>query len=100
MSKLQLTPERKADGTLTLKSNRFGVGVTFGVPGTFQDAKTGEIKKYDEFIRITSGENYMKFTPLGAAWLLAALETPEIQAELAKRVQRERELLAKELSLF
>lgn len=100
MSKLQLTPEKKADGTLYLRSNRFGVGVTFGMPGTFQDAKTGEVKRYGEFIKITSGDFSLKLTPLGLAWLRAALESAEMDAELSRRVQAEREAFAKELGMF
>lgn len=91
--KVELVPEVKEDGSLKLASKRFGVSLTLGKAGTFIDEQTHETKSYDDFIKISTGTFALKLNPLALVWLRAALDSPEIVAELRQRADAERKAL-------
>lgn len=92
---MELIPEKMEDGSLKLNSKRFGVGLRVASAGSFIDQRTGETKKYDEFIKIQSGDFSLKLNPLAVLWLKTALDQPEIVAEINRRATEERaELIA------
>ena len=95
MSQIELIPEKKEDGSLKLYSKRFGVGLTVAEAGSFTDQRSGEVKHYDEFIKITAGDFSLKLNPLAALWLVGAFSAPEMMAKIQERANRERaELMA------
>lgn len=95
--KKELLPQIDEKGNMRIKSKRFGVGAVIGVAGSFVDEKTKEVKNYDEFIKILSGDFSLKLSPLACVWLIDALTCPTISTEIKKRADKERAELLKDI---
>ena len=85
------------EGGVRLISDQLGVGIKLIKAGETTDEVTGKLIKWNDSVKLVSGDKVLKLTALQADYIRRAFNNPDVAAELEKRKTAELEKLMREL---
>lgn len=85
------------EGGVRLISDQLGVGIKLIKAGETTDEVTGKLIKWNDSVKLVSGDKVLKLTALQADYIRRAFNNPDVAAELEKRKDAELAKLLLEL---